>query len=208
MFGLEFVAETVVRVLLTKAVNYGVETTTNYIGKNFSGDNDYDDDYDQIVGEIIFDIIKFLNYDSKILNNDDNEVAAAFVKTKLEENNSLYKEWDLNVKFIEEIIVGIRYDVKLRRSLLDGLKNYPKIIKQKNSAIMKTICYNLKIKLDDELKDGFLFEIDIVKKIFELYKLGANTQEIFQKIYFYNEDGFGFAFEFEINQFTKIFKDI
>ena len=202
----EKVVDAAIRTVVTKGMNYVLNDSSDYIkNKYFDGQNDDDN---KIMSDVIFDVIKLINYDNKILNNYDDKIVAGFIKTKLEENNSFYKEIDLNVEFIEETIKGIRYDVKLRRDLLEGLKHYPQIIKQKNSAIIKTVCYNLDMKLDDELRTELLLEIDVIKKIFELYKYGASTQEIFQKVYFCDENGYGFAFEFEIYQFKKIFENV
>lgn len=207
----DIVVEKLLDNLMRSGSNIIVSKAFDYAGKKYSeftGDNDEFPSDEEINRNVIFDIIKLVNSDNEILNVNEDKLISGFIKTKLEEKNSFYKEIDLNVKFIEDVIGCIRYDVKCRYSLLEGLKNYPQIIKQKNSAIIKTICYNLKIKIDDEIKEELSLEIDVIRNIFELYKKGETTRDIFQQIYYYDERGFGFAFEFEIKQFIKLFEKI
>ena len=85
---------------------------------------------------------------------------------------------------MEEIIKSIRYDVKCRYNLLEEFKRHPQIIRQKTSAIAKTVCANLGIKINDEIKAELSFQIDIVKKILELHKGGLTAQKFTKKFIF------------------------
>lgn len=193
---------------LPKAFNYAKENIPKVISR--SGKNS-DEEYiqeEEVTHDIIFDIIQLLNKDTKILNNHDDKQNAKFIEKKLEKNNDFYKFIDINVDFVEEIIKSIRYDAKIKYNLMNEFKERPQIIKQKNSAISKTVCANCGIEINDEIKKELSLQIDVVKKILELHKSGANTKEIFEQVYYANDEGFCFAFDFEINQFIKIFANV
>jgi len=65
--------------------------------------------------------------------------------------------------------------------LLEELKKHPQIIKQKTSAIRKTICANIGVK-DENLANSISFEIDTIKKILELHKNKKSAKKIFEDI--------------------------
>ena len=163
---------------LPKAFHYAKENIPKAIG-NFGKNSD--EEYlseEEITFDIIFDIVQIINKDTKILNNQDDKHVAKFIEKKLEKNNEFYKFIDINVDFVEEIVKSIRYDVKCKTTLLNEFKNHPQIIKQKNSAIAKTVCANCGIKINDEIKNELSLQIDVVKKILELHNSGANIKEI------------------------------
>lgn len=193
---------------LPKAFHYAKENIPKVIGH--SGKNS-DEEYiseEEVTNDIIFDIIQLINKDTKILNNPNDKDNAKIIEKKLEKNNQFYKFIDINVDFVEEIIKSIRYDSKIKYRLMNEFKNHPQIIKQKNSAIAKTFCANCGIKINDEIKSELSLQIDVIKKILELHKNGANTKEIFEQIYCSDDEGFIFAFDYEIKQFIKIFENI
>jgi len=193
---------------IPKAFHYAKENITKVISR--SGKNS-DEEYlseEEITFDIIFDIVQIINKDTKILNNENDKEVAKFIEKKLEKNNEFYKFIDINVDFVEEIVKSIRYDVKCKTTLLNEFKNHPQIIKQKNSAIAKTVCANCGIKINDEIKTELSLQIDVIKKILELHKSGASTKEIFAQVYYADDEAFCFAFEFEIKQFTKVFENI
>ena len=148
--------------------------------------------------------MEIINKDSKILNDSD-EISAKFIVKKLLKNNRDYAT--INGDFVEEIIKGIRIDVGLRYSLLEELKKRPQIIRQSTSAIFKTACANIGIT-DEFLKIGLKHDIDMIKNILELHRDGKSVSEIFKQIYDFNEEGYFFAFNFEIKQFIKVFENI
>ena len=193
---------------LPKAFHYAKEKIPKVIS---SYGKDSDEEYlseEEVTNDIIFDIVQIINKDTKILNNPNDKENAKIIEKKLEKNNEFYKFIDINVDFVEELIKSIRYDSKIKYRLMEEFKNHPQIIKQKNSAIAKTFCANCRIKINDEIKNEVSLQIDIVKKILELHKNGANTKEIFEQIYCSDDEGFIFAFDFEIKQFIKIFENV
>ena len=137
--------------------------------------------------------MNIFNDDTQILNNSNDKINAGYIKTKLLDIEPSYKNVDVN--FIEEIIKSIRFEVKVRYSLLEEFKKRPQILKEKTSAITKTVCANIGIDLDDEIKSELSRQINIIKKICELHNSGESTSEIFNQT---------MVFEFEIRQFIKI----
>lgn len=126
------------------------------------------------------------------MNESNDKIIAGYVKSKLLEISLAYKNVD--VKFIEELIKSIRFDVKVRYSLLEELKKRPQILKEKTSAITKTVCANIGIEIADEIKSELSRQINIIKKIIDLHESGESTTKIFNQT---------MVFEFEINQFIK-----
>ena|GEM_PF-3217673 len=207
-------------------VNYVVPKATNYMEKNIPKAIDYVSDYavkkisdyknhdnqnseydNELIDDsmVIFKILEMLNKDSGILNNPNDKFAADFIRKKFLKNNPEYVEIDSD--FVERIIQGIRIDVNRRYSLLEELKKHPRIIRQSTSAIWKTACANIGIT-DEILKTELKIDIDMIKNILELHKSGVKTSEIFKQIFVFNEEGFFFAFEFEIRQFIKVLNNI
>ena len=205
--------EVSVNYIVPKAVDYmernipkAIDYASNYAVKKFSeykNSDNQDDEVAEIDASVLtFQILEIINKDGNILNDSD-EIATKVIVEKLLKNNPEYVS--INGDFVEEIIKGIRIDVNLRYSLLEELKKRPQIIEQKTSAIFKTACANIGIT-DEFLKIGLKHDIEMIKKILELHKDGASVSEIFKQLYVFNEEGYFFAFEFEIKQFIKIFE--
>ena len=187
-----------VNYVVPKAVEYmekNIPRAFDYAGKNIPKAIDFAkkkySDYknheensvseEEVTAEIIFDIIKIINNDTKILNNPDDKHNAKIIEKKLEKDSEFYKFLDINVDFVEGIIRAIRFDVNCRYSLLEELKKHPQIIKQKTSAIRKTVCANIGVK-DENLANSISFEIDTIKKILELHKNKKSAKKIFEDI--------------------------
>lgn len=183
------------------ASNYAVKKISDY--KNSGGKDVEREPPDNAA--IIFQILEIIDKDSGILNNPNDKFAAKTIRKKFLKKNPDYAEIDSD--FIEGVIQGIRIDVNRRYSLLEEFKKRPQIIRQSTSAIWKTACANIGIT-DEILKTELKIDIDMIKKILELHKSGANPSEIFKKIYTFSEEGFFFAFGFEIAQYIIVFKDI
>jgi len=143
--------------------------------------------------EVEFAVIKIVNDDNNILNNKNDKKNAKAIKNKLVDSDKDFEKVDLQV--FEENITKIRKNVELRMKIYSVLKNNPRMITSSSSAITKTICSNLEVK-DDELKNKFAEQVEIVKKIYELYLNAEDIEKIFEKTH---------AFEFELKLFIKIF---
>ena len=188
---LEFLGEVATKVVLKKAIDYGVEKSFNFVGKNFFMDDE--EDYgDSELSKEIFDII---NSEPTILNYKKEEYCAKLIKSKVIEKYSEYDEIDLD--YFEGFIHGVKGVVKLRRTIFDTLKYNPNMIKSSDSSIKKQIYDNFEV--DEESEEYLSQEIDRVKRIFELYKKGKSPKEIFED---------SIVFEFETAQFIKIFNHV
>ena len=188
---LEFVGEVTAKVVVKKAIDYGIDKSFDFVGKNFLGD-DEEDEGDSKLGKEIFDII---NYEPTILNYTNDKYCAKIIKSKLIEKCSEYDE--IGLDYFEGFISGVKGVVDIRRMIFDILKYNPNMIKRSDSSIKKQIYDNLEV--DEESKEYLSQEIDRVKTIFKSYKKGKSPKEIYEDI---------FVFEFEIAQFIKIFNRV
>lgn len=179
-----------VNFIASKSFNFAEKKYSVYTSKKKRLEKNFYENVDD--SEIIFQIIKIFNDDTQILNESNDKIIAGYVKSKLLEISLAYKNVD--VKFIEELIKSIRFDVKVRYSLLEELKKRPQILKEKTSAITKTVCANIGIEIADEIKSELSRQINIIKKIIDLHESGESTTKIFNQT---------MVFEFEINQFIK-----
>lgn len=105
----------------------------------------------------------------------------------------------MNTQTIENIISQIRENVKIRVTLFEEFKKCPQIIKEKISAIIKTVCANLEIDIDENLKTQLSNQIYIIKKIYELHKNDHDKKQISFELQ---------VLEFEVKRFAGIFKDV
>ena len=191
--GVNFIASKSFDFAEKKYSDYSAKKKSNVSNNNASNKSvEENSDENVDVSEILFQIVKIINGDTQLLNNPNDKINAGYIKTKLLEINAAYKNIDLN--FIEEIIKSIRFDVKIRYSLLEELKKRPQILKEKTSAITKTVGTNIGIELDDKIKSELSRQINIIKKICELHNSKKSVTEIFNQT---------MVFEFEIRQFIK-----
>lgn len=150
-----------VNFIASKSFNFAEKKYSVYTSKKKRLEKNFYENVDD--SEIIFQIIKIFNDDTQILNESNDKIIAGYVKSKLLEISLAYKNVD--VKFIEELIKSIRFDVKVRYSLLEELKKRPQILKEKTSAITKTVCANIGIEIADEIKSELSRQINIIKKL-------------------------------------------
>ena len=99
---------------------------------------------------------------------------------------------------------SLEFNSGLRESLFLELNKNPQIIKSSTSAITKTICANLGMN-DDEAKNKVSRQIDIIKKVYELYKSGFNVQQIILRTKVYENEK---LLESEVENILNLFKSI
>jgi len=121
------------------------------------------------------------------------------------QNKIVYSDNNNVTKNTEELQrSNVEFNSGLRESLFLELNKNPQIIKNSTSAITKTICANLEMN-DDEAKNKVSRQIDIIKKVYELYKSGFNINQIVLRIQVHENEK---ILESEVESILNMFKSI
>lgn len=143
--------------------------------------------------EIKYQTEKFLNADYNLFNSKNYFETSTIIKNQLSEQNNLYNSVGLN--FFTEILEEIHKSVDIREKIIVEITKNPTMIKNSDSAIVKTICSNLSIS-NEELKADFLEQIKKLKKVYELHSNGEDIAGIFRQTR---------IFESELKKFLNIY---
>ena len=133
----DVILEKVIDSTIRAVTNIAVQRTVDYVDKKISSD-DKDEDIELDLDKLFIDSIKIINDNNRILNNTDKEYIVEFIIEKFLENDSDLDE-DVIEDIVKSIVFGIKIDIKIRKYLMTEFKKRPRLIKEKTSAITKTM---------------------------------------------------------------------